>query len=256
MGIGDRFRGLFKKQNELEPLEPERKLMVKSGYNMRELGGYACGNYQTLYQRFIRSGSLETLTEDDQERLYDYGVRMVLDLRGNREREMAPDTLVDWEGVRSKHVRLYDLDISDPKLAHPDDDYLINSYLTMLANKDAIREIFTFFATAADDECVLYHCTAGMDRTGMTSMLLLSLCGASAKRIVSDYCYSFGPVEEVDYAVFNHPHTVRNELQIRLKAIAVVYRKLIEAYGSPVRYLTDCGLSRDELLAVRHHLLG
>lgn len=257
MGIGDRLRGLFKKQEPIEPLDPERKLKVRSGYNMREMGGYACGNNQTLYQRFIRSGSLETLVERDQQRLYDYGVRMVLDLRGNREREMAPDTLVDWEGVRSKHVRLYDIDISDPKLAYPDDDdYLVSSYLTMLANKKAMHEIFSFFATATDDECVLYHCTAGMDRTGMVSMLLLGLCGASPRRIISDYCYSFGPVEEVDYAVNNHPNTVRHELQVRLKAITCVYRKMLDAYGSSTRYLIDCGISRDELFAVRRHLLG
>ena len=256
MAIGERFRNLFKKQEPLEPLEAERKLKVRSGYNMREMGGYACGNNQTLYHRFIRSGSLETLTERDQERLYDYGVRMVLDLRGNHEREAAPDTLVDWEGVRSLHVRLYDVDISDPKLNNPDDDFLVSTYLKMLANKDAVRDIFSFFATAADDECVLYHCTAGMDRTGMTSMLLLGLCGARPARIVSDYCYSFGPVEEVDYAVNNRPSTVRHELQVRLKAISTVYRQLLSAYGSPAKYLYRCGVTKDEMIAVRHHLLG
>jgi len=258
MGIRDSWRNLFKKSEPIEPLEPERKLHVRTGFNMRELGGYACGSGQTLYQRFMRSGSLETLSDTDEQRLYDYGVRMVLDLRGNHEVEMARDRIVGLPGVRYCHVRLYDFDLSDPKLAHveDEDDYLSSSYLTMLANHKAIRDIFAFLATATPDDCVLFHCAAGMDRTGVTAMLILGLCGASARRLIADYLYSFGSVEEVDFVVFQGGGTTRRELKLRLVAIHTVLKQLIAGYGSIEAYLKSCGVTEEQMAAVRTHLLG
>lgn len=258
MGIGSRISSLFKKTEPIRPLEAERKLRVHSGFNMRELGGYSWGSAQTLYQRFIRSGSLDTLTEADQQRLYDYGVRMVLDLRGDHEVERAKDKLVDREDVRYKHVRLYDLDLSDPKLVHDeeDDNYLVDGYLTMLANQQAIREIFSFFAEANDDECVLFHCAAGMDRTGVTAMLLLGLCGAGTKRMIADYLYSFGSEDEIDFLVFRGGTTTRRELKLRVLAIHAVLKQLLAGYGSIENYLKVCGVSDRELEAVRWHLIA
>lgn len=257
MDIRSRFGSLFKKPEPIDQLEPERKLRVRSGFNMRELGGYSCGNSQTLYQRFIRSGSLDTLTETDMQRLYDYGVRKVLDLRGNHEVEASPDRLGDFEDIRYKHVRLYDIDLSDPKLNHEgdDDNYLVSGYLTMLANHEAIREIFSFFASAQDDECVLFHCAAGMDRTGVTAMLILGLCGATQKRIIADYLYSFGPVDEIDFLVFRGGTTTRHELKLRVLAIHAVLTQLIAGYGTFENYLKSCGVTERQISAVRWHML-
>ena len=255
MNLRQRWHALWSK--EQPPIEPARKLDVKSGFNVRELGGYAVGMGETAYRRLIRSGSIDMLSVEDQRRLNDYGVCSVLDLRGFSERHAAPDRLAAMGDVRFLGVPFYDYNLSDPKLERPDDDggYLTLGYLTMLANHDAVRKIFSFVARCAPDECLLFHCAAGMDRTGMCAMLLLGVVGASRERIVADYCYSFGSVEEVDAYVCGNGPVPSDELFLRRAAIETVYDRLMEAYGSFEAYLVACGVGEDELDRVRGHLL-
>lgn len=255
MGIRERWHALW--AGPPSELEPSRKLELRTGYNVRELGGYAVDGGATRYRRFLRSGGLDMVSSQDQQRLYDYGVRLVVDLRGDYELELARDRMVEKPGMRYLHAPLYDIDLSDPKLDRGVDEggYLSLGYLTMLGNHEVVRQIFSFFATARPDECVLFHCAAGMDRTGVTAMLLLGLCGASRDRLIADYCYSFGSEDEVDHHVFKGTHTVRPELQLRVEAIATVIDRLLAGYGSYEAYLTACGVTDDELASVRAHLL-
>ena len=255
MGIRQRWRELWGPPKEA--LEPARRLDLSSGFNVRELGGYEVCGGETAYRRFLRSGSLDTLSLVDQRRLHEYGVRQVLDLRGNYEVETSRDRLSEMPGVRYLHVPLYDIDISDPMLERGGDDgtYFTLGYFTMLANRDAVGRIFSFFALAPKDGVVLFHCAAGMDRTGVTAMLLLGLAGASRERIVADYCYSFGSEAEVDRCVFGTEAPRRRELALRMEAINVVLDRLLDAYGSFERYLGECGVTQEEMSLVRAHLM-
>ncbi len=255
MGLRERWRALWSR--EIGELEPARKLELRTGYNVRELGGYAVDAGETAYRRFVRSGGLDMLSAQDQQRLYDYGVRLVVDLRGDNELELARDRLAEMRGVRFLHAPLYDFDLSDPLLDGGDrnsDRYSLG-YLTMLANREIIRQVFSFFASAEPDECVLFHCAAGMDRTGVTAMLRVGLAGASKERIVADYCYAFASVEEVDRSVFGGRVPGRMELQLRIQAMSYVIDRLLDAYGSYYEYLVSCMLSDEELSLVKRHLL-
>ena len=256
MGMAQRWKAFW--DGDPRDLEPARKLDLLTGYNVRELGGYAVDGGATQYRRFLRSGGLDTLSRQDQQRLHTYGVRLVVDLRGDHEVGVARDQLAHMRDVRFLHASLFDLDMSDPRLERGNDEgsYFTLGYLTMLGNHDAIRRIFSFFATAGEDECVLFHCAAGMDRTGVTAMLLLGLAGASRERIIADYCYSFGSVAEVDRMVLQGKKSDRRELLLRHEAMAITYDRLIGAYGSPERFLLHCGVTREELDHVRAHLLS
>ncbi len=255
MGLRERWHALW--SSEPPAIEVARKLDVKTGYNVRELGGYAVGAGETAWHRMIRSGSIDMLSEKDQRRLHDYGVRAVLDLRGFSESRVAPDKLAAMDSVRFKGVPFYDFNISDPKLERPDDSggCLTLGYLTMLANHEAVREIFAFVARCEPEDCLLFHCAAGMDRTGMCAMLLLGVVGASRERIVADYCYSFGSVEEVDAFIYDNRFAPSDELLLRRAAIEAVYDRLMLAYGSFEEYLGECGVTDAEIARVRAHLL-
>ena len=252
MGLIQRWHEFWNGPGELEPA---RRLELSTGFNVRELGGYMVERGATTYRRFVRSGSLDMLSQQDQQRLYDYGVRMVLDLRGDHEVALAPDKFVKKPDVRMLHVSLYDVDLSDPLLEQVrDHEFRTLGYLTMLANHDAIRRIFAFFATAGPNECVLFHCAAGMDRAGITAALLLGLAGAGKERIVADYCYSFASEPEVDGVVFGAKEPKRRELVLRLDAIQTVLERLEEGYGTVERYLQACGVTNEELTAIKAHL--
>lgn len=265
MGVWDSLLTFFGQGGAAaRPLVPARLLDVPTGDNYRDLGGYptAAGGV-TRYQRFVRSGSTGHLTTSDLERLEAYGVRHVLDLRSAFEEPRLTDRFARRPGVSWKNVPLFDYDLSDPALVAtqaPAGNYLIDGYVTMLSNRAAIRQIFDFFGEVGEGEAVLFHCAAGMDRTGITAMLVLGLADVPRSSVVADYLYSFAPVEEVDRVVFGGeaPQLIPgswNPLPSRREAIEFCYDRVVEGYGTFRAYLAACGVSEVCLDRVRGTLV-
>lgn len=234
------------------------RMEFPGSYNLGELGGYPAENGRTLEHRYLRSGSLKDMGPRDRKALYNYGVRRILDLRGRDEVRADPDELVDWPGVTLKNVELYSFDMSDPKLDRGDDEggYLAAGYFTMLANHAAIRQVFAFLSSAPDKSCLLFHCSAGMDRTGVVAMLILGIVGVPRDVIVADYAYSFGTLAQVNAAVFGaHRGGVQDALALRIRAIEVTYDRILDAYGSVSGYLLACGVPETQIRATGRHLM-
>lgn len=233
-----------------------RVLDVDGGDNVRELGGYVALGGTTRFGRYLRSGSTEYLSDKGMRQLRAYGVTHVLDLRGSFERPHATCRFSHVKGVEWLNVPLFGYDLSDPKLAQPEgnDDYLVENYLTMLGNHEAIRSIVTFLAEVPPGEAALFHCAAGMDRTGITAMLLLGAVGVGRRQIVADYAYSFGSVAEVDRAVDDPDYDGNspwNSVQTRISTMRTVYGELQRAYGSVGEYLGACGVTSSALESLR-----
>ena len=249
------------------------RLDVHSVANVRDLGGYETPTGPTLPHRFLRCGGTASVTKKDLEALRKWGVRRVLDLRSAGESPRATCRFSRQPWVTWENVGLYDVDISSPTMmpTHNTNNYLVTSYLHMLATTNANRRIFRFCGEAKPDECVLFHCAAGMDRTGMVAMLLLGLANVPRETIIADYCYSFGPKHQVDSVVHeriitaDQPRASKRRhrkgdffsflLQTRLEAITEVYDTLIQTHGSTQAFLESCGVSTGTLDAVRDHLL-
>ena len=263
MGFFDSIRKAFG-MSGAGPLEEARLLDIPSGSNYRDLGGYDTPEGPTQYRRFVRAGSTSSLTDADLTRLEDYGICRVLDLRSRFEEPQVTDRFARRKGIAWLDVPLFDYDLSDPNLTGvriPDGNYLIDGYVTMLSNHEAIRRIFTFFAETPADGGVLFHCAAGMDRTGMVAMLLLGLADVPRTQVVADYLYSFASVDEVDRVVFDReePRVMAaswNPLPSRKEAVEFMYDRVTGGYGSFRAYLAACGLGRDCLDAVRGMLVG
>jgi protein-tyrosine phosphatase len=235
-----------------------RILDVPSGENVRELGGYRALGGMTRSNRYVRSGSTDYLLERDMRALEHHGVTHVLDLRGNFERPAQTCHFAHRAGVRWVNVPLFGYDISDPKLRHSShdefEDYLVESYLTMLANHTAIRNIIEFLANVPEGQCALFHCAAGMDRTGITAMLLLGAVGVGRTQIICDYAYSFGTIAEVDRAAIDPDYdgeSTWNSIKSRMDTMATVYDTLVSGYGSVYEYLLACGVSAETLETLR-----
>lgn len=232
-----------------------RILRVDTGENVRELGGYKAKDGLTRYGRYVRSGDTGYLTDRDLRMLERYGITHVLDLRGSFERPKATCRFYRRAGIAWRNVPFFGFDISDPKLQrerNEDDfsDYLVQSYLEMLANKHAVRDIIGFLADVPTGQCALFHCAAGMDRTGVTAMLLLGSVGVSRAQILADYAYSFGSIAEVDRAVEDSAYdgeSAWNSIQSRIRTMAAVYDTVIDAYGSINDFLLSCGVKAEQL---------
>lgn len=175
-----------------------QRLPLTGADNVRDLGGYPVGLRQTKWHAFLRAGKLENVTDEDCEFLHRYGVRMVIDLRSKTEVEAAPDRVCTENDIAYIHTELGSEDLADPAkitmLEKKCKDGTFNAedfYLPMLENTQALRTVFRTIAQAPDDACILIHCSAGKDRTGVISMLLLMLAGVSREDCVADYMRSY-----------------------------------------------------------------
>jgi hypothetical protein len=136
---------------------------------------------------FYRSENVDGLTGDGWQQLFDAGIRTVVDLRQQRERDMDTQTRPDW--LTTVHI---DLDGLENAAFWADywDNGLVGTALYFLPHLKAMPER----AGAALSEIVsappggvLFHCMGGRDRTGMLSMLLLSAVSVDHEAIVDDY---------------------------------------------------------------------
>jgi protein-tyrosine phosphatase len=193
----------------------ERQIPLDGLYNLRDIGGYAVasGGY-VRWGSVFRSDHLADLTDDDLAVLQALGVRTIIDLRGPHELAAQPspvpadgpitvvnlpigDGSVDGVPLRElmERGRLDQFTVEDMALL----------YETMLEEHADVFVAIVMAAAKADlgdnrgeaptaevggsvyDGALLYHCTAGKDRTGLATALLLSVLGVDDATVLDDF---------------------------------------------------------------------
>jgi protein-tyrosine phosphatase len=218
------------------------RLPLEGTYNTRELGGYPVPLGITSWKKFLRSDSLTQMTESDKEYMKIYPVTTIIDLRSQREVEEEPDPEIS--GIDYYHLPIGVVEIDDvTKMLNPKSStFIVDFYIQCLEEStDNIRQIFEHFAT--ETGCVVFHCAAGKDRTGIIAALLLSLAGASKEDIVANYqtTYTYlkaNPIYTKERAVY-----ARELLYSSPNYIKRALSYLDENYQGTRNYLMEIGLS-------------
>ncbi len=227
----------------------DRLLPLKTFRNTRELGGYETqeGSY-TKTHRYIRAATPAFLDEEDAKYLVDYGVSVIVDLRGDNEIEKAPSPLKSHPDMTYYHIDLF----GDPKaslfpknMSFKDMGDLYCLMLDYL--KPNMKKVFDIFLNHLG-ETVLFHCSAGKDRTGVISALLLDLAGCHPYDIVKDYSESYENNIEI-YEELLKLTTKENEHFLSSDPLFMLKMMdhLSENYGSSRAYLMEIGLEEDEI---------
>lgn len=147
--------------------------------------------------RYIRSDAPLCLTEEEIQWLLDNHITTLVDLRSAQELEHKPCPLQDVAGFTYYHIPVTGGGDTPKSREH-----LYEVYRGMVdAQMDAILE--TILNAASN---VMYFCTAGKDRTGVVSALLLKRLGISEDVIVEDYMKSKDNLlDMLTSYVKNHP---------------------------------------------------
>lgn len=176
----------------LPPPTPDRRHIALPGaHNIRDLGGYATARgTRTPWRRFLRADSPHGLDAEGQARLQAEGLATVIDLRTADEVAQQPNPFAARPGVRYLHQPVFRA-LAPAQLAQAGaatgGDPLLAFYLDALdTRQESLRAILGLIA-GADRGAVMFHCTAGKDRTGIVAALLLGLAEVSAEDIVADY---------------------------------------------------------------------
>jgi protein-tyrosine phosphatase len=176
-----------------------RRLPLEGQNNFRDLGGYRTtdGRY-VRWGLLYRSGQLAALTEGDYEYLKPLGIRLVCDFRADDERSRqathwpgdAPEFLstpigMDDSGrnTRVEQLKKLLMERADPEQMHA---FMKSVYPEMpLAAAPQFERILARLLSAQGASMV--HCSAGKDRTGVFSALLLLTLGVPRETVIEDY---------------------------------------------------------------------
>ena len=155
--------------------------------NMRDLGGLRASDGRKIRPNMlIRSAQLAQAGEEDLER-----VAAVIDLRTIKEREEMPD--------RVHHCRYLPMPVFDefkPGVSHEEEEKqapklpdMAALYGILVRNyADSFRNIVTAIMQHDFSEgAILWHCTEGKDRCGITTAMILELLGVDRDTIMEDY---------------------------------------------------------------------
>ncbi|MDM7927127.1 tyrosine-protein phosphatase [Blastomonas fulva] len=164
-------------------LAAERELPLAKGSNFRDLGGYkGAGGKTVRWGKVFRSGALPLLTEEDYALLGGLNLGTIVDLRSLEEREVAATQLDDRTGALFISND-YSLKPLMANMGSMKGEYVYTGMEKLLAPQ--YRSLFK--RLLADDGAVMYHCSAGQDRTGIASALILSALGVDRETILADY---------------------------------------------------------------------
>jgi protein-tyrosine phosphatase len=161
----------------------ERVLPLEQGSNFRDAGGYkGADGKHVAWGRIFRSGAMPLLTELDYTTLEKLKIMTIVDLRSTDERMIAPDMLDDRTGATfiSNDYSLKGLMAGYGKGDGENAYRGMDRFL-----KPQLKQVFR--AMLRDEGAVMYHCSAGQDRTGITTGLILSALGVDRATILKDY---------------------------------------------------------------------
>lgn len=173
-----------------------RVVPLQGAANFRDLGGYETEDGRhVVWGRLFRSNDLSGLTDADYRMLGGIGVRTVVDLRSVQERQQHPTA---WKGssptFETSPKPAVDAGMMAPFAKGQPDPAAVSAALTDFYRKmidsyaDEYRGMFR--RLLANETPIIVHCTAGKDRTGIGSALILSALGVPRRTVVADYAMS------------------------------------------------------------------
>ena len=163
--------------------------------NLRELGGYETNDGLVVrYGLFFRCGRMNELTAEEHNIYRDLQLKMIVDLRRDDEVADSPTPLFGDE--HNLHIS-----VSDPnnpfaeaaaKAHEPDAGTLILAdavrYYREVVTHNLHRYIPVFDQIFdVDNLPLLFHCTAGKDRTGFVAAAILKFLGVPDETVFADY---------------------------------------------------------------------
>ncbi|MDE7454583.1 MAG: tyrosine-protein phosphatase [Clostridia bacterium] len=230
--------------------------------NFRDLGGIRLPCERVIRSDMIfRSGELYGLTEQDKAELDKLGINYIFDLRSVDEVDYKPDyvpqnaTYYNIPASSSKRTMVVQID----KVVD-----MIPSWMPASICKSIFRAYFKhlyrkfpfdnpayrkMFEVMDDGAKFLFHCTAGKDRTGVASMLILLALGADIDTVQNDYMLSnyyrqLANKRFVEqFADYKHYAKYRKILpmtcEVEMRYFNACYGKIIRKYGDVKKFLLN-----------------
>ena len=246
--------------------------------NFRSLSSVGKVNGKSLIDhRFYRCASLCHAPKESLESLVrDYHIRLIIDLRTKEEVESKPDPEI--KGVRHLHVPVMEESHNGvnrhgdhhPSYAERVATYqeLGETYKKLGSDPYSLRQFGKVIKACLglEEGAVLWHCSAGKDRTGMVAYLLLSLFGYPRKLIYNDYLLTNGEAKRFAWKMGFKAYRTTHDRSLAHKVwrMSIANKRYLEAFdkaiidtcGSLNSFFQEyCGLSKEDIESYRQRYL-
>lgn len=247
----------------------ERLLPLEQGSNFRDIGGYpAAGGKHVRWGLIYRSGGQPMLTPNDLTQIQGLRLAHLVDLRSSEERVLAPSRI---EGVPYQAIG-YSMS-SLLKGNNPGNgEGVYRTMPTMLAPH--LKLVFADLLNR--DGAIAYNCSAGQDRTGFVTAMILSALGVPRDVILTDYhlstdyrrpewempkidpaAHAGDPVAQMFARYQQNPAAAKPQPLKTAEGtafLAFAFDEIEKKWGSVDAYLAqEAGVSKVDLAALRAH---
>jgi|SRR5215831_5924869 len=229
-----------------------RHIHFESVPNFRDLGGYRTRDGRTVaWRRLFRSAALHKMNDHEMARLtHEISPRVVIDLRSPRDPDKNPEALLLKEiGARYHPIPFRPDSVSyvkDEMTTHANATNMGAIYLRRITEEPFGKRLVDALEIIAerDNYPLIFHCSAGKDRTGVLSAMVLAAMGVVDEDVVEDYTLSTPFMNEIRARMTSDPETasgVKDLPDFQWKAAAesmtVLLLLLRRKYGSVDGYL-------------------
>ncbi|MBQ4617030.1 MAG: tyrosine-protein phosphatase [Clostridia bacterium] len=222
--------------------------LLETTQNTRDLGGYRKTD-GTLTQplSLVRSDVQKYPSERDVAFLRDNGITTIVDMRREKDMAKTPSKFAEADGFIYIACPIEEDGSSPTCLSEIPPCYM------RIAQAENMAAVFRSIANA--DSGVLFHCTAGKDRTGVLSAILLMLVGVESGTIIEDYVLTAEYGRARFEAIRQKFPDADMNLVIPCRANMEGFLRLFtEAYGDAESYLHRLGLTETEIARIKEKL--
>ncbi len=167
-----------------------RKVDLQGAVNFRDIGGYKTNDGKTIkWGKIYRAAEINKLTNQDALALEKRKITTDIDFRGLEESKKAPDAL--WNkanyircGAGSETNQNW---MQTLKSTVNGDSLMISYYQKIDSLGLRYKTLFNVLLSQNEKDAIVYHCTAGKDRTGIATALVLYSLGVPKQTIWNDY---------------------------------------------------------------------
>ncbi|MBR2025245.1 MAG: tyrosine-protein phosphatase [Clostridia bacterium] len=193
------------------------EIKFQGAINARDLCDIPCVNGRKIKKgRIVRSSNLSQVTDEDKIKLVDYGLKIIVDFRTEDEVKKAPDKKIEGtEWFFNPIIKSLTLGITKKEtfkrelkeifldftieLGKTAPEWLADLYIPLVSDEFSLNNYRHFLDILKENKegCVLFHCSAGKDRVGVGTMLILLLLGAKYEDILEDYLITNNSYQDI-----------------------------------------------------------
>jgi len=245
---------------------PGREVTLEGTVNFRDLGGYLTTDYRRISMgRVYRSGDISKLTDADMEEMKRRKIYTVIDFRGEDEAAAAPDRLLpgaDYLLLPAGSEKSADWASFTQGYASGT-EVMIAFYSDVAVFRERYRPFFRKLLMLPDTSAVVFHCSAGKDRTGIAAALFLYAMDVPMETIMSDYVatnyYRSAENEKIIDSLANkgYDRKMATELmEANPLYLETAFQALTRQYGSIDSFLyRELGMTEAATLRLREKFL-